>query len=191
MGRLAVPCLMALASGAAMAGEGQPPLSAQDEAQALVGGEFGHDAMRGRMSDRLSCTYQGGGVLHVRGREHPGWSEGLALCQGRYVMLLMRFLRGKTNEENRWRVVDAAALPEVVGIEFDPERPEGPYLYTFVECRLNFGGGSEFYAVVRLSKRKRMDWRTGVLSAHGYDMSRQRIVQLSPKHVVCMKPDPD
>jgi len=107
-------------------------------------------------------------------------------------MLLEHFLGGATNDAHRWRIVDAFLLPEVVGVEFEPEHPVGPYLYSSDDgCSLDGRWDSTFYAVVRLSERKRMDWRTGVVGAWGYDLKQQRIVPLSTKRVVCPKAEPE
>jgi hypothetical protein len=183
-----------MGSAAAFAGE-EPQVSAEQEAQALKGLEFAPMRMEARLFDHLSCTLQGSGSVVVRRRVHEEWGNDMALCQGRYVMLLTQLHKGATHKENRWRVVDAAVLPEVVVISSDPREaarpPEGLYLYTPDECTLDGTWGTSFYAVVRLGKRKRMDWRTGVEGAWGYDLKRQRIVPISTKRVVCNKPEPD
>lgn len=189
----ALLCMLACcASTAATAGEPDTQaMTAEQEARALIGLVHGPTWMQGPIVDHLSCIDYGAGTLILRGREHVGWERSLAQCQGRFVMLLEQFLGGKTTAERRWRIVDAYLLPEVVGIQFEPDKPEGPYLYTPDECSLDGRWDSKFHAVVRLGKRKRMNWRTGVLGAWGYDMKRQRIVPLDTKRVVCHKPEPD
>ena len=188
--RMGLGLVAAAICTAAAAGE-PPALSVEQEVQALKGGEYGPTRQDERLFGHLSCVLVGSGPVGSRGFLHKGWGDTLVQCGDRYVMMLMRFHEGKTHAEDRWRVVDAVPLPPVVGILPDASRPDGPYLYTPDECMLDNRWGTSLYAIVQVGARKRMDWRTGVEGAWGYDLKRQRIVPLSTKRVVCTKPDPD
>lgn len=184
--------LAVAATGGPLSAAGQEEaMSAEDEVRALQGSEFGRTLQDARLFSHLSCTLTAMGQLTVKNRVRPGWDYALAHCQGRYVMLLLQDLNVKSDMDNRWRIADTKLLPKVIGIEDDPNRPYGLYLFTPDECQISGNWGTKFYVVVRQSGRKRMDWRTGVEGVWSYDLNRKRIVSLSPRRVVCEKPDPD
>jgi hypothetical protein len=168
-----------------------PSMSIEEEVAALKGSEFGPTLQGAPLVSPLSCTLWGSGQLVMRRRPQVGWDEGVAKCGDRFVLMLMRFHEGKTHFENRWRIVDAVLLPEVDHSQPDNNRLGGRRLYTADECFLDRTWGTALYAVVNVSEHKRMDWRTGVIGAWGFDLKRERIVPISTKRVVCHKPEPD
>lgn len=167
-------------------------MSAEDEAKALVGLEVEARYDKQLLVDHLSCRQVAEGTLFVRGKRLDDWSDRLVECQGRYVLMLQKYIGHRDGGGPRYKVSDAVLLPPVLLIH-DELRPEGPYLYNSGgdSCTLDGRYDTLLYAVAREGKNGKMTWRSGIEEAWTFDPVQGRIVSVSPKRVVCKKADPD
>ncbi|MCM5681747.1 hypothetical protein M8A51_19645 [Schlegelella sp. S2-27] len=186
MKRFALSVVLTVAFVAAQADASSLPVA--QEAQALIGIEFTAKAMGNPIDPGLSCTSKGGSTIEINGVTVEGWGYGRAVCQGRTVAMLKRIV-GQEGADIRWRVVDAVLLPRFAW-GFDPKRPHAPRLFKVGDCELDGRTDIFFIALVRWDKRDRIDWRTGVEKAWGFDPQKERIISLSPKRIVCHRPEP-
>ncbi|MCM5677925.1 hypothetical protein M8A51_00070 [Schlegelella sp. S2-27] len=165
--------------------------SALEEAQRLVGLEYrlGPGAAAGQIiAQRPSCSNVGGSVVWNDGRPMDEWSFGEFICNGRSIALLKRQV-GEASNGPTWRIVDALPLPSYEQ-HGEPKRPNALRLYFNGECELDGKTDTLFFALVRFGKRDRIDWRTGVERAWGFNLTAERIVPLSTKRIVCYRPEP-
>ncbi|MCM5681748.1 hypothetical protein M8A51_19650 [Schlegelella sp. S2-27] len=163
-------------------------LPVEQEARSLIGVEFTARVMGAAIAPHLTCTNEGGGGIEIKGVSPEGWSYGRAVCQGRSVAVLKRAV-GQEGQHIKWRIVDAVLLPRFE-LDPDPKRPNAPRLLSAGECELDGRTDTSFIALVRWGKHERVDWRTGVEQAWGYDPQQERIVSLSTKRIVCWRPEP-
>lgn len=186
MKRSALSIVLTAACVAAHADVSSLPVA--QEAQALIGIEFTAKAMGSPIDPGLSCTNEGGSTIEVNGVTVEGWGYGRAVCKGRSVAMLKRIV-GREGADIRWRIVDAVLLPRFEW-NVDPKRPHAPRLFKVGDCELDGRTDTFFIALVRWGKHDRIDWRTGVEKAWGFDSQKERIVPLSPKRIVCHLPEP-
>lgn len=168
--------VLALASTAAHAG-GKPILTAEDEARALIGIKYDPRVLGEKLAPgKLSCTDEGGGRLHLDGVSYDDWTEGLAKCQGRMIILL----------EHAGRIVDTLLLPPLQ-LYRSPKRPNALMTISSGEgiCGASARPDTSFVALVRWGRRDRIDWRTGVERAWTFDVERGRIVPMPTRSIEC------
>jgi len=177
--------ILALTSIIVFAGE-KPTMTAGEEARALIGVEYAPLLLDERIADHLSCTNEGGGSL-----DDENWSDGIANCQGRKVIVLKRFV--KKDQHATWRIVDILLLPPVED-EWRPNLGNELHLIEAWAGHCDVNGRSKippYVALVRWGKRNKRDeinWRTGVEKAWTFDTKRGRIVPLSTKGFICEWP---
>jgi hypothetical protein len=58
------------------------------------------------------------------------------------------------------------------------------------ECELNGNNDTYFTALVRLGRREKVDWKTGVRAAWVPTPETGKIEELPIRHVVCWRPTP-
>lgn len=165
-----------------------PTPGLEQQVRALVGLEFTARAVGGTIASGVDCTDEGGGGVETDGIRAEGWSYGRVVCQGRSIAILKRAI-GQEGQRIRWHIVDAVLLPHFE-LNPDPKRPNAPRLLSAGECELDGRTDTSFIALARWGKHDRIDWRTGVEKAWGYDPQKQRIVLLSPERIVCWRPEP-
>jgi hypothetical protein len=187
MRRRAWAFALALAATTALA-DGRPAMTEAEEAHALIGIEYTSRLHGERITSRLSCTDQGGGLLHGDDISHDEWSHGLATCQGRTVVILRRAI-GEVNGRTTWRIADTLLLPPVQ-LDPAPERPNALRLFGTGDCELDGRTDTFFITLVRWGKHDRIDWRSGVERAWTFDIKRGRIVPLSTRRIACYRPEP-
>ena len=98
------------------------------------------------------------------------------VCNGRYLELF-----GQFTLEGKIKVVDALVLPK-----FGP----GELLMRSGDCELNGSIDTDFFAIVRLGRREKVDWRTGIRAAWYPNPDTLTIESLSTRHIVCWRPTP-
>lgn len=154
-----------------------------DEARRLIGKEYPSTPSPERHFPDSSCVAIGGGFLVERGVQRTEWAEGVFECSESIVITLERVVPG-FREPMRTRIVDSAVLKGARTVQPNQALDTINFV-TGEECSLDGTGGTNFYATVRWGKRKKADWRTGVLKAWGFDLRRGKIVPISPKRVTC------
>jgi len=185
-----VHLVLLMTSTAALANDG-PAMTVEEEARALIGVEY-----IGRWSDKqiaphLSCTKEGGGLLHDAA---DTWGDGFAMCQGRAVILLEREVGRIDDAHVKWHIVDTLLLPPAE-LEWNPKRPDALYLSASAgdQCEIRGRPHIPFGVLARWNKqdkRGRINWRTGVEKAWTFDTKQGRIVPLSTKPIVCESVEP-
>ena len=161
-------------------------------ARALVGVEYRlAPGIAGGQSiaDGVPCTYVGGGLVLVNGEMSDKWAYSQLTCHDRPVAILEKKV-DRPDAPDAWRIVDAMALPPFER-DLDPKRPNALRLFGTGDCELDGKTDTLFLALVRWgSKRDRIDWRTGVERAWGFNLTAERIVPLSTTRIVCYRPEP-
>lgn len=181
----AAAVVLALSSTAASA------TSPQQQASPLVGLEYrlAPGATNGQViAEYPACTHRGGAVMWIDGRSVNDWGFSQLLCHGQPIIALERKV-DPTDADPKWQVVDTQALPpyeENAG----EERPRGLSLHFTGDCTLDGKTDTLFFVLLRRGKRERVDWRTGIERAWGFNLKAERIVPLSTRRIVCEKPDP-
>lgn len=168
--------------------DSRPAMTVEEEARALIGKEYTFRMQGQRISPELSCTSEGGGLLFINGVFDDEWASGAVKCQGRAVEVLKRAV-GEADGDTTWRIIDTLVLPPYKESP-NPKRPNALRLAAAGPCELDGRTDTFFIALVRMGKRDRIDWRTGVEKAWTYDIERGRIVPLSTKRIVCYRPEP-
>lgn len=183
--------LAALAGALVAASAVYAGADSQQEAQALIGLEYqlSTGTTNGQtIAEHPSCSNVGGTLMWVRGKSFDDWSAGEFECKGQRILLLKRQVNA-SGAAVRWRIVDTQLLPPYAP-GFDDKRPFAPRLHSTGECALDGRTDTLFFVLLRWGKRERVDWRTGVERAWGFNLDAERIVPLSTRRIVCEKPDP-
>jgi hypothetical protein len=165
----------------AVGADWRPP---EEEARALIGRDFEPASENLTVIPELSCVNLTGAFVMIRGKEHQEWEGGMLTCQDRYVLVLAKFLGRPDGETPRYHVVDTLIMPPGLSLFLNEQHPEGPYLFE-VDCKLDDHWDTSVYAIVRLGKARWMTWRNGVERAWTFDIQKQRIIEVSPKRVIC------
>ena len=187
----ALMLVLALGWSGAGRADGLPSSQAADEiqqvARALIGIEY--SVMPGEpITPGSDCINEGGGFIQLANGEHGHWSEGIASCGGRVVLLLDKRVPGE-GPHVRWKIVDALVLPPA-NLDVNPDEPNEARISGAGICELRGRTDTSFVTIVRWGKRERIDWRTGVEKAWTFDIKRGRIVPLSTRHIVCYAYEP-
>ncbi len=179
-----LPCFALLLSSLAQAND-------TEVAKGLIGYEHIVVAPAQPFPGRPGCINQGGAVIYTKGVFSYDWGNGIVICDGRPILFLERYIdTNPADRVYRARIVDAVVLPRYE-LDADPRRPNARRLFETGDCELNGRTDTSFMAIVRWGKRERIDHRTGVEAAWGFDTERGRIVRLDTKRIVCWRPEPD
>jgi hypothetical protein len=164
----------------------------QDErARALIGLEYrlAPGVTNGQViAEHPTCTHLGGAVMWMNGRSVDDWGFSQLLCNGHPIIALEHKVHS-VDPNPKWRVVDAQSLPPYER-NADEGRPHALRLHFTGECALDGRTDTLFFVLLRWGKRERVDWRTGIERAWGFNLDAERIVPLSTRRIVCEKPDP-
>jgi hypothetical protein len=182
----AFACTIGVITGASAGNE-----QAARDARELIGLQYrlAPGILNGQViAERPSCSHVGGATMYVDGHAVDGWAYSEFSCSGRPIALLER-RTDETDGRPTWKIVDTLLLPNY-SLD-DPNRPKALKLYFNGECELDGKTDTLFFALVRFGKRERIDWRTGVEKAWGFDLNAQRIVPLSTKRIVCHQMEPE
>jgi len=182
--RIVVLSLIATAGLAATACATSP----MEDASALIGIVYTTRMPSGPIAARPFCTHEGGGMLVIDDAFSDEWAFASIDCRGRTIIALQRFVEAGDGHVT-WHILDTLLLPPYQN-DYVPDQPHALRLFDTENCELDGRQERYFIALVRWGERDRIDWRTGVEQAWDFDVARGRIVPLSPKRVVCYRPDP-
>ncbi|AKJ30508.1 hypothetical protein AAW51_3817 [Caldimonas brevitalea] len=154
----------------------------------MVGTQYSAQRPGDRVAPHLSCVVEGGGVLWVDGQSADDWSFGTFDCRGRAVLVLQKITPNANGGKTK-QIVDSLLMPR---FERRPEsqRPSSLQFLVMGECALDGSRDNFFVALGRYGKRNRIDGRTGVQHAWGFDVKQGRIVPLPTERIACDRPDP-
>lgn len=167
------------------------PASVTTEARKLYGIEYSPRLMGELIAPNISsCTYEGGGILHLDGIDNHNWAKEHVYCHGHVVILLSKKI-DNSHKYGIWRVVDLLPLPKLE-LHKNLRHPERPVLYSSLEglCSVQGRYGMDFIALLSWGRRERIDWRTGVKQAWKFDVKQERIVPLPTRHIRCQWDEP-
>ncbi|RIX49830.1 MAG: hypothetical protein D3M94_02255 [Rhodocyclales bacterium GT-UBC] len=97
-------------------------------------------------------------------------------CNGRGLYLLEQSIG-----DGKVKVVDALHLPRF--------KPGERYMMTG-DCEINGNTDTDFIAVVRLGRREKVDWKTGIRAAWAPKPETGKIEELSTRDIVCWRMTP-
>lgn len=97
-------------------------------------------------------------------------------CNGRGLYLFEQSIG-----DGKVKVIDALHLPRF--------KPGERYMMTG-DCEIDGNTDTDFIAIVRLGRREKVDWKTGIRAAWVPTPETGKIEELSTRNIVCWRPTP-
>ena len=158
-------------------------------AQSLIGHEYTGAPPGWPLPGRPGCTIEGGATIFVRHVEQDGWAEEKIRCGKRWVLALQRYSKAPLGEFPKEKIIDAVELPFDLRSQYSEHSewevyPNGP-------CTFDGRRGTAMDVVLRWRGRKRVDHRTGIKQAWGFDLKQGKIVPLDISRIRCERIEVD